>query len=206
MVLGDVLDTVAGHLEDDEAGRGPLVKVEGAELALVHAGGGRVVGHEDEAAQVGPAVDDVLEGAHHPRGEAAALVVLEDEDVGEVGKGDVVGDDAAQAGESAVGAGSLAREATVALHLGGRVGDGVDGQGHAVGEHLAHLVNVEGVVPPHEVRVKDVVDDKRVEKGLVRAEEEAVTGPVTGRTLLLERGRLGRAGLGLGGCSLGGHG
>lgn len=113
VVLGDILDTVAGHLEDDEAGRGTLIEAQGAEFTLVHAGGGGVVGHEDEAAQVGPAVDDLLEGAHHPGRETAALVVLEDEDIGEVGKSNVVGDDAAEASELAVGARCFTGEAAV---------------------------------------------------------------------------------------------
>lgn len=103
MILRDILDAPAGHLKQHEAGGRALVPVEGAELALVHLGGGLVVRHEDEAAQVRPLVDDLLEAAHHPAGEAAALKLLDDEDVGEVGEGDVVGDDAGEADELDVG-------------------------------------------------------------------------------------------------------
>lgn len=63
------------------------------------------------------------------------------------------------------------------LHLVGRVGDGKDGEGHAVFEHLLHLLGLEGVVPPHEVRLEDVVDASGVDKGLVGGEEEAVAVP-----------------------------
>ncbi len=99
MVSGHILDSITRHLQHDEASRRALVVGQGLEFTLVHAGGGRVVRHEQQAAQVGPAGSELLEGAHHPRGKTTALEVVEDEDIGEVGKGDVVGAYAAEASQ-----------------------------------------------------------------------------------------------------------
>lgn len=104
VILRDILDPPARHLQQHQASGRTLVPVEGFQLALVHFRGGLVVRHEDEAAQVGPLVDDFLEPLHHPAGEAAALELLDDEDVGEVGERDVVGYDTGEADEFYVGA------------------------------------------------------------------------------------------------------
>lgn len=104
MILWDILDPPARHLQQHQASGRALVPVEGLQLALVHLRGGLVMRHEDEAAQVGPLVDDFLEALHHPAGEAAALELLDDEDVGEVGECDVVGYDTGEADEFYIGA------------------------------------------------------------------------------------------------------
>lgn len=50
-------------------------------------------------------------------------------------------------------------------------------QGKAVVKHLAHLVDVERVVPPHEVRLEHGVDSFWVKECLVGCEEEVVSAP-----------------------------
>lgn len=113
MVLGEILDTTTGHLEKDEASRGTLVEVESTKFTLVHTGSSLVVGHEDEATELRPGVDGLLDATHHEGGKTAALESLEDEDISEVGKGDVVGDKTGKADEGQIGERRVAGEATV---------------------------------------------------------------------------------------------
>lgn len=92
------------------------------------------------------------------------------------------------------------RDLGLTLHFLLSIGDRVDGKGQAVVNHLGHLGDVEGVVPPHEVRLEDVVDGNGAQVSLVCGDEEAIAVPGLRGTLLLHlcRGRDG------GGCS-GGH-
>lgn len=117
VILWDILDPSTRHLQQHQASGRTLVPVEGLQFALVHLCRGLIVRHEDEAAQVGPLVDDFLEALHHPAGEAAALELLDDEDVGEVGECDVVGYDTGEADEFYVGAVWSPRSSVVYLRL-----------------------------------------------------------------------------------------
>ena len=205
VVFGNLLLRAPGHLEHGHARRWALVEVDGAQRLLVHARGRLVVRHEHQPAQVGPLVHQLLGAAHHPRREAPALVLLEDEDVGEVCEGDVVGDDAGEADHLELGAlpppgdavlwgvsAGITRTArgenqgktmVLTVHVLCRLRHPVQAQRQAVVEHLAHLRRLERVVPPHQVGAEDVVDDVDVEIGLVGSQEEIV--PVPGARLAL---------------------
>lgn len=67
--------------------------------------------------------------------------------------------------------------------------------GHAIGEHLAHLVLGQRVVPPHEVGLEDGVDGLGLEIGLVGGEEEVVSVPVPRLALWVGGGGGGGGGL-----------
>lgn len=117
MVLGEIFDTAARHLEKNKTGRRALVKVESTKFTLVHSGGSLVVGHENKTAELRPGVDGFLDGTHHPRGEATALEGLENEDVGEVSKGNVVGNKTGEADKGEVGERGVAGEAAIVCKL-----------------------------------------------------------------------------------------
>lgn len=104
MILRHALLRPPRHLKHDQPRRGPLVELERPQVPLIHARRGPVVGHEREAAEVGPLHDHLLDGPDHPRGEPATLVVAQHEDVGQVGEGHVVGDEAGEADQLEVGA------------------------------------------------------------------------------------------------------
>lgn len=97
MVGWHVLHPSTRHLQQYQTSRRTLIPVKSTQLALIHSRSGLVVGHEDQTSQISPFVGDLFEPTHHPAGEAALLILLEDEYVGEICKGDVVSDDTCKA-------------------------------------------------------------------------------------------------------------
>lgn len=69
--------------------------------------------HQNQTTEVGPGIDSFLHATHHPGSQTTTLESLDDEDVGQVGECDVVGDETSESDECEVCQRSIARETIV---------------------------------------------------------------------------------------------